>query len=210
MKVIATNIGKPTVIQWKGKEEITGIFKHPVQTSIHLEAQAVADDTVANRAVHGGTHKACYLFSSDQYSYWRDKYPNLDWNWGMFGENLSIQGLDESRMRIGNIYKIGSAMVQVTQPREPCYKLGIRFGSQEIIEQFIAHAYPGTYVRLIKKGSVKVGDALELIEEARDPLTIQQFFRLLFSREKNKEHLKLALNNKALPELKRAKLKRWL
>lgn len=210
MKVIAANIGKPTIIQWKGKEEITGIFKYPVTTGIELGNEVVANDTVANRAVHGGEYKACYLFSADEYTYWKNLYPDLSWDWGMFGENLSVQDLDEASIRLGNVYKMGSALVQISQPREPCYKLGVRFGSQEIIQQFIDRGYPGTYVRILQKGNVKAGDGLELIEEADNPLTIQQFYQLLFSREKNKEHLSLAIENTALPEAKREKLKRWL
>ncbi|MCW5517395.1 MOSC domain-containing protein [Muriicola sp. Z0-33] len=210
MKVIAANIGKPTVIQWKGKEEITGIFKYPVTKAIELGTEVVANDTVANRAVHGGEYKACYLFSADEYTYWKNLYPDLSWDWGMFGENLSVQDLDEASIRIGNVYKVGSALVQISQPREPCYKLGVRFGSQGIIQQFIDRGYPGTYVRILQKGNVKAGDHLELIEEADNPLTIQQFYQLLFSREKDKQHLKLAIENTALPEAKREKLKRWL
>jgi len=210
MKVISTNIGKPTTIVWNGREEKTGIFKYPVSTSIFLHTDAVANDTVVNRSVHGGEHKSCYLFSTDQYPYWKSIYPELSWDWGMFGENLSIQGLNEANLRIGNIYKIGTALVQISQPREPCYKLGIRFGSQEIIKQFIDHAYPGTYVRLLEKGEVKIGDTMELIQESVNPLTVQQFYQLLFSREKNLDHLKLAIDNNAIPLKKREKLKKWL
>ncbi|MBT8184902.1 MAG: MOSC domain-containing protein, partial [Eudoraea sp.] len=172
--------------------------------------EAVHNDTVANRKVHGGKYKSCYLFSTDQYPYWKDKYPDLDWDWGMFGENLSIKGLDEAKIRIGNIYRLGSALVQVSQPREPCYKLGIRFGTQEIIKQFIEHPYPGTYVSLLERGIVIRGDSMELVEESDNPLSIRQFYKLLFSRTKNQEHLQWALHNTALPEKKRAKLKRWL
>ena len=210
MRVIATNIGKPRAIVWNGREEITGIFKYPKNEPIQLEQEAVVNDTVANRHVHGGLFKACYLFSTDQYPYWKGKYPELSWNWGMFGENLSVADMDEAKIRIGDIYKLGSALVQITQPREPCYKLGIRFGSQEIIEQFIAHPYPGTYVRILKNGSVRSGDVLELIEASSNSLTIMQFYQLLFAREKNREHLELAIENVALPLKKREKLKKWL
>lgn len=210
MKIIATNIGKPTPITWNGRKEKTGIFKFPVQTPIDLGPEGVVNDTVANRKVHGGEYKCCYLFSSDQYPFWKKLYPGLSWDWGMFGENLSVEGLDETNIRIGNIYSIGTAIVQVTQPREPCYKLGIRFGTQEIIQQFIDHAYPGTYVRLIEKGSVKAGDAVELVEESNNTLTVQQFYQLLFSRDKDKEHLKLALAHTALPNQKKVKLRKWL
>jgi len=210
MKVIATNIANPTSIFWNGKEEITGIFKFPVSAPITLDKDAVVNDTIANREVHGGEHKSCYLFSSDHYPYWKEKYPGLNWDWGMFGENLSVEGLDEDGLRIGDIFKIGSAVVQVSQPREPCYKLGIRFGSQRILKQFIAHAHPGTYVRLLQKGQVAAGDVLELVKKSSNSLTVRQFHQLLYAKEKNRAHLLLAIDNKAIPGQKREKLKKWL
>ncbi|MEX0290361.1 MAG: MOSC domain-containing protein [Flavobacteriaceae bacterium] len=210
MKVIATNVGKPTPIEWNGKKEFTGIFKYPVEHPIFLEKESVANDTIANRKVHGGIYKACYLFSADQYPYWKEKYPELSWDWGMFGENLTVEGLDEALIRIGNIYKLGEAVVQITQPREPCYKLGVRFDNQQILKEFIDHAQPGAYVRVVKEGEVTRGDSLELIGESANPLTVKQFYELLFAKEKNPEHLQWAIDNSALPERKRSRLKRFL
>ena len=210
MQIISTNLGKPTTIIWNGREEITGIFKYPVDRPIRLESQAVLDDTVANKKVHGGIYKSCYLFSTDQYPYWKKKYPQLHWDWGMFGENLSVGGLDESTLYIGSIYRIGKALVRITQPREPCYKLGVRFKDQQILRQFIEHPYPGAYVSVIEEGEVKKGDSMELVEIAANPLSIQEFYQLLFATEKNKDHLKMAMENSALPVKKRDKLKKWI
>ncbi|MFD2101743.1 MOSC domain-containing protein [Flagellimonas iocasae] len=210
MRVISTNIGQPTSIIWNGKETTTGIFKHPIEEPLLLETESVAKDTIADRKVHGGIFKACYLFSSDHYPYWKEKYPNLDWNWGMFGENLTIEGLNEAQLKIGSIYKLGSALVQITQPREPCFKLGIRFGSQEILKEFIDHGFPGTYIRILEVGKVATGDRMELVEESKSPLTTQEFYQLLFSKEKNREHLKLAIANDALPPGKRERLEKLL
>ncbi|HMB64373.1 MAG TPA: MOSC domain-containing protein [Eudoraea sp.] len=210
LKVISTNIGSPTKFEWKGKTEVTGIFKRPVEHPVILETDGVATDTIADRKVHGGIHKACYLFSAEQYPYWQHIYPQLDWDWGMFGENLTVGGLDEAEIRIGDIYKIGTAIVQISQPREPCYKLGIRFGNQEILRQFINRGYPGTYVRLLESGKVTTGDTVHLIEPSKNPLTIKQFYELLFARVKDQRHLQLALQNASLPECKREKLRRYL
>ncbi|PWL37307.1 MOSC domain-containing protein [Flagellimonas aquimarina] len=210
MQIISTNIGKPTPINWNGQQTTTGIFKYPVSQSLLLEGESVAGDTISDRKVHGGVFKACYLFSADHYPYWKEKYPELDWNWGMFGENLTIEGLDETKIRIGSIYKLGSALIQITQPREPCFKLGIKFGTQEILKQFIDHGFPGTYVKVLEVGEVKNGDTLELVKESESTLTIQQFYKLLFSRTKDVELLKLAINNDALPLKKREKLKRHI
>jgi MOSC domain-containing protein YiiM len=128
----------------------------------------------------------------------------------MFGENLTVAGLDESEIRIGNIYKIGTAIVQVSQPREPCYKLGIRFGTQEILRQFIDHGHPGTYVRLLEKGEVAAGDTLELLEQSENPLTVTQFYRLLYAKKKDAQLVRLAIGNTSLPEYKRKRLEKFL
>ena len=208
MKVISTNIGKPTKVEWNGKIIETGIYKYPTIKPILLQKEDVAHDTISDRKHHGGIYKACYLFSSDNYDFWKEKYPNLDWDWGMFGENLTITDLDESQIRIGNKYKIGNALVQVTQPREPCFKLGIRFKNQEILKQFIEHEKPGIYVRVLEEGLAKVGDYLELIEESENTLTVKQFYHLLYMREKDNELIKLALKNTALPLYKRERLQK--
>ncbi|MEX0315711.1 MAG: MOSC domain-containing protein [Allomuricauda sp.] len=210
MKIVSTNIGKPTPITWNGQETTTGIFKRPVNGPITLEIEGVSNDNVSDRKVHGGIYKSCYLFSADQYPYWKKEYPNLDWEWGMFGENLTVEGLDETQLRIGNVYKLGTALVQITQPREPCFKLGIRFSDQSILKKFIDHGFPGTYVKVLEVGQVKVGDVLELTEESEDTLTTQQFYKLLFSRVKDKSVLEMAIRNEALPPHKRERLKRFV
>ncbi|SNZ02094.1 MOSC domain-containing protein [Flagellimonas pacifica] len=210
MEIISTNIARPTKIQWNGQELITGIYKQPVNQPITLEREIVANDVIADRKVHGGVYKACYLFSTDHYPYWKEKYPDLDWNWGMFGENLTVEGLDESKLRIGNIYRLGTALVQVTQPREPCFKLGVKFETQDILKQFIDHGFPGTYVSVLEEGEVTVGDVLKLVQESENTLTVQQFYRLLFSRKKDKDIVKLAIDNEALPQYKRERLKKIL
>src|SRR5690606_38012927 len=122
-------------------------------------------------------------------------YPNLDWNWGMFGENLTVNGLDETKLVIGAIYKVGSALIQITEPREPCFKLGVKFGSQKVVKQFVNHGFPGTYVRVLEEGHVKTGDIFTLVEQGTNNLTTQQYYQLLFSKDKNQEHLTLAINN---------------
>lgn len=210
MKVISTNIGKPTTIHWNGKEEETGIFKYPTIEALFLGKTDVLKDTVIDRKHHAGINKACYIFSADQYPYWKKMYPKLDWDWGMFGENLTVKDLNEANLRIGDIYKIGSALVQVSQPREPCYKLGVRFGTQEILRQFIDYGHSGTYVRILVEGLVKKGDVLELMEQSKNTLTIKQFYELLYAKEKSIKMIKIALDNSALPQYKRTRLQKYL
>lgn len=210
MKVISTNIGKPTTFEWNGREEQTGIFKYPVDEPLFLTKADVQKDTVIDRKHHAGVNKACYLFAADQYSFWKHKYPKLEWNWGMFGENLTVLGMDESLIRIGDIYKIGTALVQVSQPREPCYKLGVRFNDQNILRQYVDHAFPGTYVRILEEGEVRKEDEIILIEQSENTLTVKQSFELILARKKDPILLRLAIENLALPEYKRERLKKFL
>jgi MOSC domain-containing protein YiiM len=210
MNVISTNIGKPTAVKWNGETIKTGIYKYPVDGPILLQKEDVKNDSVVDRKHHGGIYKACYLFSAANYAYWKEKYPNLDWDWGMFGENLTMSSLDESQIRIGDIYKLGSALVQVTQPREPCFKLGIRFKNQQILKQFIAHEKPGIYVQILREGSVTKGDLLEPHEQSLNTLTVKQFYQLLYMQKKDKDLIKLAISNNALPPQKRKRLQKLI
>ncbi|MEA1787542.1 MOSC domain-containing protein [Arenibacter sp. GZD96] len=210
MKIIATNLGKSTTFLWNGKEETTGIFKYPTDKPLFLGKTDVANDTVIDRVHHAGENKACYLFSTAEYDYWKPMYPKLQWNWGMFGENLTIEGLDETQMRVGAIYRIGDALVQVSQPREPCYKLGIRFGDQKMISQFVKRSRPGTYVRVLTEGWVTPGDKMLLETPSQNPLTVQQFYTLLLQKEKEPMLVQLALDNPSVPQYKKERLKKFI
>jgi MOSC domain-containing protein YiiM len=210
MKVLATNIAEPRKISWNGKTEYTGIYKLPVQQPIFLGKEEVRGDTIVYGKVHGGIDKACYLFAAEQYAYWKTKYPDLEWDWGMFGENLSISGLDESQLRIGDVLQIGQALVEVSEPREPCYKLGLKFGNQKIIKEFVDHGFPGTYVRILEEGYVSAGDKAQLIRQSDNVLTVKAFFELRYMRVKNPDILQLAMNNPALSMRQKEKLKRFL
>ncbi len=210
MKIISTNIAKPTKIIWNGKEVTTGIYKEPINDPIFLGKTDVKGDEVTDRKHHGGEFKACYIFSENQYNYWKGLYPNLDWNWGMFGENLTVEDLNEDDIHIGDIYKVGEALVQITQPREPCFKFGYKFGNQNALKQFIDKGYSGTYVRILQEGYVTAGDEFKLTEKAKNSISTRSFFNLLFSRNKDINTIKLILENDAIPQKKRDKLKAFI
>ena len=210
MLIISTNIGNATTIEWNGKKEKTGIYKYPVAEPIYLGATDVVKDTVTDRKHHAGINKACFLFSANQYPFWKNQYPDLLWDWGMFGENLTVKGLDESVIRVGDVYRIGTALVRISQPREPCYKLGIRFNDQTIVKRYIDHGFSGTYVRVLEEGTVKKGDKMVLIERSANPLTVKQLFELIMARKKDRKILEIALANNAVPEYKRERLKKYL
>lgn len=210
MKIISTNIAKPGYVTINGKTQRTGIHKKPTTQAIYLEKENVKGDEVTNRRVHGGEFKACYLFSADYYPHWENLYPDLDWHYGMLGENLTVEGLDETKIHIGDIYKVGDALIEITQPREPCTTFAAKMGTLDIMEQFIIHGRPGTYTRVLQKGYVNVGDNFEVAEKTKNSISIADFFKLIFDKEKNQEHLKLIVNNEAIPEKKRKELKRFI
>ncbi len=208
MKVISTNIGKARVIQHNGKEVETGIFKFPVEEGIYLEAEDVVNDNVMDRRYHGGVDKACYLYSVDHYKYWQNLYPELDLPWGMFGENLSVEGLHEAEVKIGNIYKIGDAVVQATQPRQPCFKLQYRFHDKEIVRKFVDSGFSGVYVRVLENGHVKAEDSMSLIEE-KNAVSIQQVYQWIYAADFDPE-VKKAINDPFIASsCKKDLLKRW-
>jgi len=193
MKIVSTNIAEPTGIEWRGQKIETGIYKYPVNSPIFLGKEDVVNDHVIDRRYHGGSDKACYLYSADHYSFWKSKYPNLDWQWGMFGENLTVIGLDESEIRIGDQLQVGDAVVQVSQPRQPCFKLGVRFGSQEAVSDFWELPYPGVYVRVLSEGSVKTGDEITLLKRDNDSLAVSQVFSIFRSNSENMDLIRKAI-----------------
>jgi len=210
VKIISTNIAQPTTFIRNGESVTTGIYKKPTDVPIYLGKNDVRGDEVSDRRVHGGEFKACYLFSANQYPYWQELYPNLDWTFGMLGENLTIENLDEKKLYIGDVYKLGNALVQITIPREPCFKFAHKFGTEDVLQQFIEHGYSGTYVRVLEEGDVKTGDTFKLVKPAENSLSIFQFFELLYAESKNKNHIKLVLNLEAVPQRLKKRLKFFL
>lgn len=200
MKVISTNIGEKVTIVHNGKEEQTGIYKYPVEAPVYLGRTGVLKDHVMDTRYHGGVDKACYMYPVENYTYWQSIYPNLNLQWGMFGENLSIEGLSESTVRIGDIYKIGEAEVQVSQPRQPCYKLGIRFNDPKVVKQFSNSEFPGIYVRVLKEGYVRVGDEIELLQAQTDSLSVTEIFELLMKRQRDLSQIEKALSDPFLAD----------
>ena len=210
MKVVSTNIGIAQSVVINNVKQRTGIYKNPTNNPIFLGKTHVQEDEISNKKVHGGTFKACYLFSAESYDHWGNLYPYITWDFGMLGENLTILGLNEAQINVGDIYKVGSALIQITQPREPCATLAAKIGSPKIIKQFIEHCKPGMYARVLETGFVTAGDALALVKKASSSISIRDFFTLLFEKEKNQQHLKRLVNNDAISLKKRQQLMRFL
>jgi len=209
MKIISTNIGEPRTLNWNGKEVETGIFKYPVEHPIFLGTEDVVNDHVIDRRYHGGVDKACYLYSANHYKYWNNIYPALEMPWGIFGENLTVEGLHEAEINIGDIFKIGEAVIQATQPRQPCFKLEFRFADRRIVRQFIDSGFSGVYVRVLKNGNVKTGDSMELLER-KQSLSIQKVYKLLYTDIPQKEEVIKSVNDPFIAaSCRKDLLKRW-
>lgn len=200
MKVVSTNIADVQTISWRGKSVETGIYKLPTN-SILLGVMDVANDHVVDRKYHGGVDKACYIYSSNHYQFWKEKYPDLEWGYGMMGENITIEGLDETTLNIGDIYQLGAATVQVAQPRQPCFKLGVKFGSQAILKEFINAPYPGAYLRVLEEGEVKVDDEMLAVRLNPNKVGLLEVFRLLYKgTEKDADRINEILDFDLLPD----------
>jgi MOSC domain-containing protein YiiM len=199
-KVISTNIGEKVTIIHNNKEVETGIYKYPVSVPIFLGSTDVEHDQVVDRKYHGGEDKACYLYPSENYDYWKPLFPEVKWEWGMFGENLTVEGLIEADVRIGAIYRIGEALVQVSQPRQPCFKLGVRFNNVAIVKLFSGSPFPGIYVRVLESGSVKTGDSIFLVEDKPQSFTLAEVYKMLMNGNKNEEMIQRAIADPLLAE----------
>lgn len=198
MKVVSTNIAEPREIMWRGKAVSTGIFKTPSKKPILLQQTDVKGDHVIDRRFHGGIDKACYLYSVDHYPYWQQRYPDLEWHHGMFGENITVEGLDEKTVFVGDTYQLGTALVQVAQPRQPCFKLGAKFKNQGILKEFIGLSYSGVYLRVIEEGIVQKGDEFIPKQLGRSDLSIAEVFGLLYRPNVEQSRLQAAMEDEFL------------
>lgn len=161
MNVLSTNIGQPKEVLWQGRPVTTGIYKEPVN-SITVTKFCVEGDTVSDLTVHGGESKAVYGYPSEHYEFWRKEFPKMNMTWGMFGENITTEGLFENELMIGSQYRIGSALLEVTEPRIPCYKLGMKFGTTTMIQRFMKSRKSGFYFTVSREGTIKPGDQITL------------------------------------------------
>jgi MOSC domain-containing protein YiiM len=177
MKVLSLNVGLPRTVAWKGKPVSTGIFKEPVAGRVALKALDFDGDGQADLSVHGGPNKAVYVYPAEHYAYWRRELPDQALPWGMFGENLTTEGLREDT-QIGDRFRIGSTEVMATQPRLPCYKLGLRFGRDDIVKRFLASGRTGFYFKVIVEGDVGAGDAIVPLERATGSMPVSEITRL--------------------------------
>jgi MOSC domain-containing protein YiiM len=203
MEIKSTNAAEATTFIWKEAEVTTGIFKKPTGTPIFLSTNKVVGDEISDRIHHGGYYKACYLFSAEEYPFWKKQYPDLDWTWGMFGENLTVTNYNPHQVFLGDVYRVGEALVQISQYREPCYKLGYKFGDQKVIQQFIDRGNGGTYLSILEEGEVNVKDPFILVNRLEKSITVAALFELVYAEIKDPDLLKIASLSNALSPKKR-------
>ena len=203
MKVISVNVGLPSQVSYGKRQVVTSIFKESVEGRVKVTTLNLDGDAQADLSVHGGFDKAVYSYSEEHYKYWKEVYPTIVMPFGMFGENLTTQGLNEDTVNIGDQYQIGSSRLVVTQPRMPCYKLGIKFGRMDILEKFINSQRPGIYYKVLQEGDLGAGDNITLLYKDKNNVTINDIVSLYLNDRHDKENIskmKKATKLKSLPE----------
>lgn len=178
MRVVSVNVGLPREVLWKRRIISTGIFKEPVAGRVMARRLNLDGDRQADLSVHGGPAKAIYVYPADYYHAWREELPEMEIPWAMFGENLTVEGLRDDTVHIGDQFRIGSALVAVTQPRMPCFKLALKFGRDDILERFIASGRTGFYLAVLEEGDVAAGDPIILVRHDENAISVAEFTRL--------------------------------
>ena len=199
MKLISLSVSLPRLVEHNGGPVATGIFKQPVNGPVMLRALNLDGDRQADLTVHGGTYKAVYAYPSEHYEFWKQELPEMTLPYGMFGENFTTEGLFEDSVNVGDQFRAGKAEIVATQPRLPCYKLGIKFGRPDILKRFLKSRRTGIYFAVKKEGEVEAGDKIELL--ARDPnnVTIADITRLYAFEKNDFEMMRRAMKVEALP-----------
>lgn len=200
MQLISVNVGLPREVTWKGKTVRTGIFKEPVSERVMVRELNLDGDRQADLTVHGGVDKAVYVYPFEHYDYWCSELPDTELTPGIFGENFTVTGFKEEELNIGDRFQIGSVELVVTQPRLPCYKLGIRFGRSDMVKRFLASRRTGFYFRVLQEGEVGAGDTLESVSQDTNNITVADITQLYVREQNNPELLHRAAQLEALPE----------
>ena len=200
MKLISIQVGLPREVTWRGRSVTTGIFKKPVEGSVALRTLNLDGDAQADLSVHGGLTKAAYAYPAEHYGFWRNELPGMKLPYGMFGENFTTEGLLETAVNIGDRFRIGGAEIMVTEPRVPCYKLGIKFGRPDILKKFLVSRRSGFYFAVLREGEVRAGDTLELLSRDENSISIADIIRLYAFEQNDLATLRRAVRLETLPE----------
>ena len=211
MKLLSVNVGLPREVKWDGRIIRTSIFKAPVSGRVQVRKLNLGGDEQSDLTVHGGVDKAVYVYPSEHYAFWHGELPDADLGWGAFGENFTTQGaLDDKAVHIGDRFRIGAAEFVVTQPRMPCFKLGIRFGRADMVKRFMHSGRNGFYFAVANEGEVAAGDSIELLARDESGVTIADIVGLYTADAAKQDLLQRVSELAALPESWRAYFRKRL
>lgn len=183
MKILSVNVSLPRQIVHNGRSVSTGIYKSPIHRRVKVGRLNIEGDGQADLSVHGGPDKAVYAYPSEHYDYWQHELPGMELPWGMFGENLTLEGMLESDAYIGDRFRVGTAVLMVSQPRLPCYKLGIKFGWGEMPDRFLSSRHTGFYFAVVQEGDLREGDTVESIHHGANQISVTDLLRLNYDLE---------------------------
>jgi MOSC domain-containing protein YiiM len=200
MKLLSISVGLPREVEWRGKTVRTSIFKAPLSGRVRVGRLNLEGDQQSDLSVHGGVEKAVYAYPSEHYAFWRAELPGVDLPWGAFGENFTTEGLREEAVHIGDRLRARSAEFVVTQPRLPCFKLGVRFGRPDMVKRFQHSGRTGFYLAVLREGEVAAGDSLEFIAQDEHGVTVADVVGLYMADAANQEALRRVSELPALPE----------
>ena len=200
MQLVSVNVGLPREVTWHGRVVRTSIWKDPVEGLVHVSSLNLEGDQQSDLSVHGGPEKAVYAYPSEHYEYWRRELPGTDLAWAAFGENFTTEGLLEPDIRIGDRIRVGSAEFLVTQPRMPCFKLGVRFGRDDMVKRFLRSGRTGFYLAVVREGEVAKGNSLEIVGRDEHGVTVADIASLYARDRDNDDLLRRAVDVPALPE----------
>ena len=200
MRIVSVNVGLPREVAWRGMAVQTGIFKEPVDGPVTISKLNLAGDQQADLTVHGGAAKAVYAYPAEHYEYWREKLLEVSFSWGKFGENLTTAGLTEAALCIGDRLRVGTAVLMVTQPRMPCYKLALRFDRDDMIKRFLTSRRSGFYFSVVEEGVVQTGSEVEMLSRDPNRVAVVDIVRLYLGQAHDPDLLHRAMNVSALPQ----------
>ena len=209
MRVMSVNVGLPREVEWRGKKVLTAIFKDPVAAKLPLRRLNLDGDGQADLTVHGGPDKAVYAYPGEHYGPWREQL-GRELTPGNFGENLTTEGLLEDAVHIGDEFRVGTARLVVTQPRLPCFKLGLRFDDPGVVKSFLQAGKPGIYFAVLEEGSVGPGDSIARLAEDASRITVAEMFRLVLDRDADPAALRRLLGVPSLAAVWRKELEERL
>jgi MOSC domain-containing protein YiiM len=210
MKLLSVNVGLPQEVVAGNRLVRTSIFKSPITGRIPIRNNNLAGDQQSDLSVHGGRAKAVYAYPYEHYAYWHEQLPDVDLKPGNFGENLTIEGLLESDVHVGDRLKTGSAELLVTQPRMPCFKLGIRFDRPDMVKRFLNSRRSGFYMSVAREGEVAAGDAIEIVERHPAAVSIPELLRMYLNEALEPDRLREAIAIPALSDSWRHELQKQL